>query len=182
MSRIGKAPITLPDKVTVSVRSDSVQVSGPKGSLTRKLHPRVSVVVEDGQVLVRRDGDDREARAVHGLFRALLNNMVIGVSAGHSRTLLVTGIGYRAEQIGSMVRLNAGLSHPVLLAPEEGVELKVEGQNRVVVSGIDKELVGDMAARIRAVRPIKPYIFRGDFQGIRYEDERPRRKAGKQGV
>lgn len=183
MSRIGYAPIPLPDKVKVTVADDNtVTVSGPKGELSRRIHDRITVAVEDGELRVGRRGEDREARSLHGLSRALLNNMVVGVTDGHQRALVLSGIGYRAEMIGSMVNLQAGFSHNVLIAPEEGVELKVEGQNRVVVTGTDKELVGDMAARIRAVRPVKPYIFRGDFQGIRYEDERPRRKAGKQGV
>lgn len=182
MSRIGLAPIPLPDKVEVTVGTDNtVTVKGPKGELSRTLHRKVGAQVADGVLRVVRHSEDREAKALHGLSRALLNNMVVGVTEGHRRALLVTGIGFRAEQVGSMVNLQVGMSHPVLIAPAAGVELKVEGVNKVVVTGIDKELVGDMAARIRAVRKARPYIFRGDFQGIRYEDERLRRKAGKQG-
>lgn len=183
MSRVGLAPIPLPEKVTVDVADDNtVTVKGPKGELSRQFHAKVGVELREGVLHVVRHAEDRESRSLHGLSRALLNNMVVGVTTGHSRALLVTGIGFRAEQVGSMVNLQVGLSHPVLVAPAAGVELKVEGNNKVVVSGLDKELVGDMAARIRSVRKARPYIFRGDFQGIRYEGERMRRKAGKQGV
>ncbi|MCC7490710.1 MAG: 50S ribosomal protein L6 [Fimbriimonadaceae bacterium] len=182
MSRIGYSPIPLPPQVSVEIAGQAITVSGPRGTLQRTIHRRLTVVVQDQVLNVQRDGDDREARAVHGLTRALLNNMVVGVSAGHSRALLVTGIGYRCEQIGTMVRVAAGFSHPVMIRPSEGVELKVETANRILVTGCDKELVGDMAARIRGMRPIRPYIFRGDFQGVRYADETPRRKAGKQGA
>lgn len=183
MSRVGLAPIKIPDQVKVTVAADNtVTVTGPKGELSRRVDRRLQVAVSDGVLTVQRGSDDRHQRSIHGLTRALLNNMVVGVTEGHQKTLLVTGIGFRAEQVGRMVNLQAGFSHPILVAPDEGLELRVEGTNKIVVSGIDKELVGDMAARIRAVRPVKPYIFRGDFQGLRYEDERPRRKAGKQGA
>lgn len=183
MSRIGRQPIPLPKGVTVTIGDDNtVTVKGPKGTLTKRLHPEMRLEQADGTLLVQRPTDERRHRALHGLTRALLNNMVVGVTEGHSRTLLITGIGYRAEQLGKAVSLQAGFSHPVVLYPDDGLELAVEGVNRVTVRGMDKELVGDMAARIRAVRPVKPYIFRGDFQGIRYDDERPRRKAGKQGA
>ncbi len=183
MSRVGKAPIELPRGVSVQLgERNSVTVKGPRGELTRRFDRRLTIAVDDGTLTVARATDHRDERSLHGLTRALLQNMVTGVSEGHKRTLLVTGIGFRAEQLGDMVNLQVGLSHPVMIAPDEGITLTVETVNRVTVSGIDKELVGDTAARIRAVRPIKPYIFRGDFQGIRYDDERPRRKAGKQGV
>jgi large subunit ribosomal protein L6 len=172
----------VPTGVTVKIDGQEVTVQGPLGTITKTFHPAISVEHVSAELLVKRPSDARQHRALHGLTRALLNNMVVGVTQGHKRTLLITGIGFRAEQVGSFVSLQAGLSHPVLVYPAEGVELKVETVNRITVSGIDKELVGDMAARIRAVRPVRPYIFRGDFQGIRYEDERPRRKAGKQGV
>lgn len=183
MSRIGKAPIPLPGGVTVTVAADNtVTVKGPRGELQRRFDRAVSITQTDGVVNVGRATDERHHRALHGLSRALLANMVKGVVDGHSRTLLVTGIGFRAEQVGEMINLQVGYAHPVLIAPEPGCQLKVETANRITVSGSDKELVGDQAARIRAVRPIKPYIFRGDFQGIRYEHEQPRRKAGKQGA
>lgn len=182
MSRVGRAPIPVPAGVTVTIEGQSVTVKGPLGTISKNFHPSIGIALADGQVLVTRPNDGRMERSLHGLTRALLNNMVTGVTTGHKRTLLITGIGFRAEQVGPGVNLQAGLSHPVLVYPEEGLKLTVETINRVTVSGIDKELVGDMAARIRAVRPIKPYIFRGDFQGIRYDDERPRKKAGKQGV
>lgn len=183
MSRIGKAPIALPRGVTVAVEADNtVTVKGPRGELRRRFDRAVIVRSDDGQVTVSRASDQRQHRALHGLSRALLANMVKGVTEGHSKTLLVTGIGFRCEQVGEMVNLQVGYAHPVLVAPEPGLQLRVEGPNRLTVSGNDKELVGDQAARIRAIRPIKPYIFRGDFQGIRYDGEQPRRKAGKQGV
>ena len=182
MSRVGRAPIDVPQGVSVAIDGQDVTVKGPNGSLTKSFHPAMTISQEGGQLLVKRPSDARDHRSLHGLTRALLNNMVVGVTQGHKRTLLVTGIGFRCEQIGRAVSMQAGLSHPVLLYPEEGLTLTVETVNRVTVSGVDKELVGDMAARIRAVRPVKPYIFRGDFQGVRYDDERPRRKAGKQGV
>ncbi|MBI2302962.1 MAG: 50S ribosomal protein L6 [Armatimonadetes bacterium] len=182
MSRIGRAPIPIPQGVTVTIDGQRVTVSGPKGSISREVHPDLGVAVSDGVLSVSRPTDERQHRALHGLTRSLLNNMVVGVTTGHRRGLVISGIGFRCEQVGPMVNLQVGYSHPVLVAPDEGVELKVEGNNRISVTGIDKERVGDMAARIRAVRRVKPYIFRGDFQGIRYDDEQPRRKAGKQGV
>ena len=182
MSRVGRAPIPLPSGVNVEIAGQEVTVKGPKGSLTKSFNREMTITQSDGQLLVSRPSDARDHRSLHGLTRALLNNMVVGVTEGHKRTLLVTGIGFRCEQVGRAVSMQAGLSHPVLLYPAEGLTLTVEAVGRVTVSGVDKELVGDMAARIRAVRPVKPYIFRGDFQGVRYDDERPRRKAGKQGV
>lgn len=182
MSRIGKSPIELPKSVKVTIDDSTVTVKGPQGELSRALPHGLSAVLEDGTLKVNRSDDDRHLRSLHGLFRSILQNMVTGVDQGHRKVLVLGGIGYRAEQIGRMVQLQAGFSHPVTVAPEEGVTLAVEGTNRVIVSGPDKELVGDVAARIRAVRKVRPYLFRGDFQGIRYEDERPRRKAGKQGA
>jgi len=182
MSRVGRSPIPLPSGVTVTVEGQQVTVKGPAGSLTKTFHPDMAIAVADGVLTVARPSDERGHRSLHGLTRALLNNMVVGVTSGHRRTLLVTGIGYRCEQVGRAVSIQAGFSHPILIYPADGLALTVETINRVTVSGLDKELVGDMAARIRGVRPVKPYIFRGDFQGIRYDDEKPRRKAGKQGV
>lgn len=181
MSRIGKQPIPVPKGVKVAIHGQQLTVNGPKGELTRKLHPLIGVEQSDGELRLTRSSEDRDARSLHGLSRALVNNMVVGVTDGHRRVLLVTGIGYRAEQLGSMVSLQVGLSHPVYLDPGNEIQLSIEG-NKLIVTGIDKELVGDMAAKIRAIKPVRPYIFRGEFQGIRYEDERPRRKAGKQGV
>jgi large subunit ribosomal protein L6 len=168
--------------VTITVDGSQVTVKGPNGEISKSFHPDMTIQVEDGVLSVVRPSDQRQHRALHGLTRAILNNMVVGVTEGHRRVVLITGIGFRAEQVGRAVNLQAGFSHPILVYPEEGVEVKAETVNRIVVTGVDKELVGDMAARIRAVRPVKPYIFRGDFQGLRYEDERPRRKAGKQGA
>ncbi|HAZ64855.1 MAG TPA: 50S ribosomal protein L6 [Armatimonadetes bacterium] len=182
MSRVGKSPIPLAKGVTVTVDGSTVKVKGPLGELERTLPGEMTVTVEDGVVNVARADESREQRSLHGLARALVANMVTGVTEGHKRALLVTGIGYRCEQVGRFVSINCGLSHPVLVRPEPGVEIKAESANRIVVTGADKEVVGDVAARIRAVRPVRPYVFRGDFQGIRYEEEQPRRKAGKQGV
>lgn len=182
MSRIGNAPIEVPQQVQVTIAGQTVTVKGPKGELAKELPAGLTATLDGGVLSLGRANDERELRSKHGLFRALLQNMVTGVSEGHRKVLVIAGIGFRAEQIGRYVQVQAGFSHPVMIAPEDGVELAVEGTNRIVVSGADKELVGDMAARIRAVRKVRPYLFRGDFQGIRYEDERPRRKAGKQGA
>ncbi len=182
MSRIGYAPIEVPQQVQITIEGQTVTVKGPRGELSRAVPEGLTATLEAGVLSLGRAHDERGLRSLHGLFRALLQNMVTGVSEGHKKVLVVTGIGYRAEQVGRFVQVQAGFSHPVMVAPEEGVTLTVEGTNRIVVSGADKELVGDMAAQIRAVRKVRPYVFRGDFQGIRYEDERPRRKAGKQGA
>jgi len=182
MSRIGYAPIEVPKQVQVNVDGQTVTVKGPQGELTRTVPAGLTATLDNGVLSLGRANDERDLRSLHGLFRALLQNMVTGVAEGHKKVLVLAGIGYRAEQIGRYVQVQAGFSHPVMIAPEDGVTIAVEGTNRIVVSGPDKELVGDVAARIRSVRKVRPYLFRGDFQGIRYEDERPRRKAGKQGA
>ena len=178
MSRIGRMPIPVPQGVTVEIKKNTVTVKGPKGELTRTFDPDMQIKLEDNQIIVRRPTDHRRHRALHGLTRALLNNMVEGVSKGFSRRLQIEGVGYRAEQQGANLVLNVGYSHPVVIEPPPGISFEVEkGYRSVVVSGIDKELVGEMAARIRRVRPPEPY----KGKGIRYEGEYIRRKAGKAG-
>ena len=178
MSRIGNAPIELPQGVEVFFGVYSVVVKGPKGSLTQALDPRISVSVEDGVVTVARENDERESRALHGLTRALIANMVIGVSNGYSKELQAVGVGYRGALKGSTLELQVGFSHPVLIEAPEGITFEVPEPTKFIISGIDKQLVGQVAANIRSVRPPEPY----KGKGIRYVDEYVRRKAGKAGV
>ena len=178
MSRIGKAPIDLPSGVEVSYEGDVVVVKGPKGSLSQDLDPRISVSVEDGVLTVARASDDREVRALHGLYRALIANMVVGVSAGYSKELQAVGVGYRGALKGSTLELQVGYSHPVTIEAPEGITFEVPEPTKFIISGIDKQLVGQVAANIRAVRPPEPY----KGKGIRYVDEYVRRKAGKAGA
>jgi large subunit ribosomal protein L6 len=178
MSRIGNSPITLPSGVELDIDGTTVTAKGSKGTLTRTFSERMSFSVEDGVVTVARDGDDREAKALHGLSRALLNNMVIGVSEGYERELTAVGVGYRASLKGKSLELLVGFSHPVEIDAPEGVEFEVPEPTKILVRGIDKELVGQAAANVRAVRPPEPY----KGKGIRYADEQVRRKAGKAGA
>ncbi|HHM23411.1 MAG TPA: 50S ribosomal protein L6 [Bacteroidetes bacterium] len=175
MSRIGKAPIPIPDGVTVDIKKNVVTVKGPKGELQQKVHPDIKVKVEDGQVVLKRPTDNRHHRAMHGLYRSLIANMVTGVSAGFERKLEIVGVGYRAEKKGRSVVFSLGYSHPIVFLPPEGIEIAVEGPTNVTVSGIDKQLVGQVAAKIRSFRPPEPY----KGKGIRYAGEHIRRKAGK---
>ena len=177
MSRIGKAPIPIPTGVEADVDGVTVKVKGPKGALERDIHPKMSASIEDGNIVVERQDDGKEARSLHGLTRTLIANMVRGVTEGYQKTLLITGTGYRAVQEGNKLVLGMGLSHPVEMAPPDGIEIEVPSPTRIVVKGIDKELVGQIAANIRAVRPPEPY----KGKGIRYEGERIRMKAGKAG-
>jgi large subunit ribosomal protein L6 len=177
MSRIGKRPISIPPKVTVTVEGQHVAVKGPKGELARVL-PGEVVVEQDGEALtVARRDESRAARQRHGLCRTLVANMVEGVSQGFQRRLEIQGVGYRAQVQGRNLILNVGYSNPVQIEPPEGIQLAVENNTNVIVSGIDKEIVGNIAARIRAVRPPEPY----KGKGIRYAGEFVRRKAGKAG-
>lgn len=178
MSRIGNAPIELPPDVETSVDGSAVIVKGPKGSLTQALDPRISVSVEDGIVTVARENDQREARALHGLTRALIANMVVGVSAGYTKELQAVGVGYRGALKGTALELQVGFSHPVEIEAPDGITFEVPEPTKFIVSGIDKQLVGQVAANIRSVRPPEPY----KGKGIRYVDEYVRRKAGKAGV
>ncbi|MFM8846646.1 MAG: 50S ribosomal protein L6 [Actinomycetota bacterium] len=178
MSRIGKAPITLPSGVEVKVAGNSVTVKGPKGTLTRDLVGGISVRQEENELLVERPNDERQSRSLHGLSRALVSNMVVGVTDGFTKELEIVGVGYRAELKGpSAIRLNLGFSHPVDVAAPEGVTFEVPVQTRVIIKGIDKELVGQVAANIRSIR--KPEPYKG--KGVRYLNERILRKAGKAG-
>lgn len=177
MSRIGKMPIAVPQGVAVAIREDGVTVSGPKGSLQRRFHENMKITLGDNVLRVERPGDERRDRSLHGLTRTLLANMVLGVTRGYEKELEITGVGYRAEKAGDKLVLRLGFSHPVEVVPMPGVSLAVEGINRIKVSGIDKEAVGEMAARIRAIRP--PDVYRG--KGIKYAGEQLRRKAGKAG-
>ena len=178
MSRIGKAPVQLQSGVEVRVSEGDVLVRGPKGQLRQRIAPRTSVEVEGGAAQVKRDGDDDEARAMHGLMRALLANMVRGVTQGFERSLDIVGVGYRAQVAGKTLTLNVGFSHPVAMPIPEGLEVRAENQTRLVVRGIDKQRVGQFAAEIREVRPPEPY----KGKGIRYVDEVVRRKVGKAGA
>jgi large subunit ribosomal protein L6 len=171
-------PVAIPKGVTVDIQQNSVWVKGPKGELSRTFDPDMEIKLEDKQVLVQRPTDQRRHRALHGLTRALINNMVVGVSQGFVRRLEIEGVGYRAELQGKNLVLNVGYSHPVVIEPPNGISFEVErGSRGISVSGVDKELVGEMAARIRRVRPPEPY----KGKGIRYEREHVRRKAGKAG-
>jgi large subunit ribosomal protein L6 len=178
VSRVGKLPIPIPDKVSCDVAGRRVAVKGPKGTLERDLPETIGVAVEDGQVVVTRPGDAPEQRALHGLTRALLNNMVVGVTEGFEKVLQIEGVGYRASLQGKALNLSVGHSHPVSLEPPEGITFVVDGTQTIKVSGIDKQLVGQVAANIRAVR--KPEPYKG--KGIRYAGEHVRRKVGKAGV
>jgi len=178
MSRIGTSPISVPSGVEVKVNGDTVEVKGPKGSLTQAISPTISVKVDDDVVTVDRVNDERENRALHGLTRALLYNMVVGVTEGYSKELTAVGVGYRAALKGSTLELQVGFSHPVTIEAPDGVTFEVPEPTKIVVSGIDKQKVGQVAADVRAVRPPEPY----KGKGIRYTDEYVRRKAGKAGV
>lgn len=176
MSRVGRSPITIPSSVNVEIDGRRVSVTGPRGSLEREVVPEVRLHMEDGQLLVTRPNDQPRERSMHGLTRALLNNMVVGVSEGFNKTLELVGVGYRAQMQGSNLMLSIGYSRPVEVAPPEGISFSIEGP-RVTVSGVDKELVGQVAADIRKLRPPEPYLGKG----IRYQGEYVRRKAGKAG-
>lgn len=177
MSRIGKLPIPVAKGVDIAIDGTTVRVKGPKGQLERTFPAGMSFSQEDGKISVIRPDDEKQSRANHGLSRSLLSNMVVGVSDGFTKTLELQGVGYRATQSGQGVTLAVGYSHPVDISPPEGIQLEVEGTSRVHVKGIDKELVGQVAANIRKVR--KPEPYKG--KGIRYLGENVRRKAGKAG-
>lgn len=177
MSRIGKRSISIPQKVTVTITGQHVAVKGPKGELSRTLPPEVEVVQEGDSIQVNRRNDSRTARQRHGLCRTLVANMVEGVAQGFQRRLEIQGVGYRAQVQGRNLNLAVGYSHPVQIVPPDGIQFAVENNTNVLVSGIDKEIVGNIAAQIRAVRPPEPY----KGKGIRYAGEVIRRKAGKAG-
>lgn len=178
MSRIGKLPIAIPNGVTVTVSEENVvAVKGPKGELTKTMHPNIDIAVEENSVIVTRRNDEKQNRSLHGLTRSLINNMVLGVTEGYEKKLELVGVGYRAQLQGKKLVLNLGFSHPVEIEAKEGVEFQLDGTNKITVKGIDKELVGAVAADIRSWR--KPEPYKG--KGIKYENESIRRKEGKTG-
>ncbi len=176
MSRVGRLPIPVPTAVTIDIDGPSIKVTGPRGNLSRTVNSDMRLHVEDGRLTVTRPSDEPRQRAMHGLTRALVANMVVGVDQGFRKTLELVGVGYRAQKQGSKLVLALGFSHPVEVDPPEGIAFEVEGP-RVHIDGIDKELVGQVAANIRKLRPPEPYLGKG----IRYSGEHVRRKAGKSG-
>ncbi|MGH2442009.1 MAG: 50S ribosomal protein L6 [Chloroflexota bacterium] len=177
MSRIGRKPIPVPAGVNIEIDQNVVDIKGPRGQLSRRLPEQIAIERQDGTLSVNRASDEPNVRALHGLIRSLLANMVTGVSSGFTKTLIISGVGYRAIKDGNNLRLNVGYSHPVDIKAPEGIVFEVPVPTRVVVGGIDKELVGEIAAKIRSARPPEPYLGKG----IRYENEVIRRKAGKAG-
>ncbi|MDD5127460.1 MAG: 50S ribosomal protein L6 [Dehalococcoidales bacterium] len=177
MSRIGRLPIKLPAGVTAKIEGTRISIKGPKGELNRNLHPEMQIKLEDNQLLVSRPSDSKEHRALHGLTRSLVNNMVLGVTGGFEKSLEVVGVGYRVEQSGTKLLLRVGLSHPLEVTPMPGITLAAEGTNKIHVKGIDKEAVGEMADKIRSMR------LRDSFKGkgIKYAGETVRLKPGKAG-
>lgn len=178
MSRIGRLPIAVPQGVTVTVDANNfVTVKGPKGTLSRQLSKLMNINIEDGKVLVTRPNDEKKSRELHGLTRTLINNMIVGVTTGYQKTLDLVGVGYKVAKQGKKLVINVGYSHPVEVEPEEGIEFDVPAATQIVVKGIDKEVVGQVAARIRSIREPEPY----KGKGIKYSDEVIRRKEGKTG-
>jgi len=177
MSRIGRLPIAVPSTVDVTIEGRQLTVKGPKGTLSRQLHPDMSVRQEDGSILVSRPTEQKTHKQLHGLTRTLVNNMVVGVTDGYRKGLEITGVGYRATLNGRKLTLNLGYSHPIEIDPPEGISFEVENPTRLAVVGIDKELVGQIAATVRSTR--KPEPYKG--KGVRYAGEQIRRKAGKAG-
>jgi len=175
LSRVGKNPIPIPSKVKVEIDQNEITVSGPKVELKREIHPSLKVETSKDEIVVRRSSDSKFHKSLHGLTRALIANMVDGVSTGYGKALEIQGIGYKAELMGKKLNLSLGFSHPILFSPPEGIKIDLKGSNRIMVSGIDKELVGAVAAKIRSFRPPEPY----KGKGIRYEGEFVRKKAGK---
>ncbi len=177
MSRIGRLPITVPSGVDVTIDGRNVTVKGPKGTLSRALHPDMTLSREDETLVVTRPTEQKTHRQLHGLTRTLVNNMVVGVTDGYRKGLEITGVGYRAALSGRKLTLNLGYSHPIEIDPPEGISFEVENPTRLAVVGIDKELVGQIAAKVRSTR--KPEPYKG--KGVRYSGEYIRRKAGKAG-
>lgn len=177
MSRIGRKPITVPSGVTITLDNNVITVKGPKGTLSRELHKDMKVVVAENEINVERPSDNKLHRSLHGTTRSVIANMVGGVTEGFSKNLELVGVGYRANKQGEKVVLNVGYSHPVEITPESGIEFEVPAVTKIIVKGIDKELVGATAAKIRSVREPEPY----KGKGIKYEGERIIRKEGKAG-
>ncbi len=177
MSRIGKVPVVIPDGVKVALEEQTVSVTGPKGALSLELRPEIGVSLEGATVVVKKKGSSRAARELYGLSRTLISNMVEGVSKGFEKKLEIVGVGYRAAVQGNVVNLSLGYSHPILYQLPEGIQVQAESQTQLTIKGIDKQLVGQVAAEIRAFR--KPEPYKG--KGVKYADEVVRRKAGKAG-
>lgn len=177
MSRVGRKPIEIPAGVTITNVGNVYTVKGPKGELSREFHADITISVEGNIVTISRPSDEKNHRALHGTTRAVLANMVEGVSAGFSRNLELVGVGYRAQKQGNKLILNVGYSHPVEFDPEAGIEIEVPANTKITIKGIDKEKVGALASNVRSVRPPEPY----KGKGIRYEGEKVRRKEGKTG-
>ncbi len=175
MSRIGNSPIEIPEGVDVKIDGSQVSVKGPKGSLSSSFSPEMEILRENGAILVKRPTNRGEHRALHGLTRTLIANMVEGVTKGFTRELEINGVGYRAQLKGKSLELAVGLSHPVIIEPEQDTEFEVPKQTQIIVKGIDKQVVGQLAARIRDIRPPEPY----KGKGIKYVEEHIRRKVGK---
>jgi large subunit ribosomal protein L6 len=178
MSRIGKIPVKVPQGVKVSFQDEVIAVEGPKGKLTQKYHPEITFDDKGGEIIVGRANEEKQTVAFHGLYRNLLNNMVVGVSAGFSKTLIITGVGYRAEVQGNLLVMSLGYSSDIFVGIPEGLSVSADAGGKVVVSGINKQQVGEFASQVRKLRPPEPY----KGKGIRYEDEQIRRKVGKSGV
>jgi len=178
MSRIGKIPVRIPAGVKVSFADDVMTVEGPKGKLTQKYHPIITFENKGAEIVVSRQNEEKQTKAYHGLYRNLLNNMVTGVSSGFTRSLIITGVGYKAEVKGNLLVLSLGYSSDVYVGIPEGLTVTAEGGGKVVVAGIDKQRVGELASQIRKLRAPEPY----KGKGIRYEDEKIIRKVGKSGV
>ena len=177
MSRIGRLPITVPSGVDVTIDGRTLTVKGPKGTLSRELHPDITVNREDDKLVVTRPTEQKTHKQLHGLTRTLVNNMVVGVTDGYRKGLEITGVGYRAAKVGEKLQLNLGYSHPIEIAPPSGISFEVENPTRLAIVGIDKELVGQVAAQVRSTR--KPEPYKG--KGVKYAGEYIRRKAGKAG-
>lgn len=175
MSRIGRKPIDIKKGVTVEILDGTIKVKGPKGELTQSYDKRINITVENNQVILTRTSDEKQVRALHGLYRALIQNMINGVTDGYTKKLEIVGVGYRAEWKGRGLQLALGYSHPIFFIPPKEVKIEVPAPTNIVVSGIDKQLVGQIVAKIRSFRPPEPY----NGKGIRYEGEQIIRKAGK---
>lgn len=178
MSRVGRLPVPIPKGVSVDIGDKLVTVKGPKGELQEGFRPEVSVSVDGESVVVERTSESRKARGFHGLYRQLIRNMIVGVSDGYSRTLLINGVGFRAEVSGNTITLNLGFSNPIEFRLPDGITAEADGPNKLTVRGINKQLVGKVASEIRKIRPPEPY----KGKGVKYEDEYVRRKVGKSGI
>jgi len=182
MSRIGRLPIEVPKGVTVTINSNTVSVKGPKGNLTKEFHKDMQIEQEQDRILVKRPSDDKQHKALHGLTRTLINNMIIGVTQGFQKGLDIKGVGYRAQKQGKKLIMNLGYSHPVEFEEPEGITIDVPAPNKIIVKGCDKQAVGECAAKIRSKREPSAYLSNNDIKGIKYENEIVKTKVGKAGA